>query len=189
MSSRGRSLAEVQEDARLLLREPFLGKRHGAEMVASRIVALVASVMALASARSAAAQAKPMVVIWQAPLGCPTAANVQAEVEGNLARSGAGPAPVVALVNVRGPTSGRWEASLLFQAGYTRAERRFDAESCEALAGAAAFIIALWAEGGPDAPPPYAATPTSGVEKDLQEDTFQTRAASPGTAPRVLSSC
>jgi hypothetical protein len=144
-----------------LRKSPFVGKRDSAEMVASRIVAVVASLAALGSARLAGAQPKPMVVIWQAPPGCPTAANVQAEVEGNLARSVAGPVPVVALVNVRGPTSGRWQASLLFQAGYTRAERRFEAESCAAIASAAALIITLWAEGGPDAPPPTTAAQDS----------------------------
>src|SRR5450631_8914 len=122
-------------------------------MVASRIGALVASVVALGSARLATAQIRPLVVIWQAPPECPTAAHVQAEVEGNLAHSAARPVPVLALVSVRAPTGGRWQASLLFQAGYTRAERRFEAESCEAIASAAALIIALWANGGPDALP------------------------------------
>src|SRR5450631_2863121 len=122
-------------------------------MVASRIGALVASVVALGSARLATAQIRPLVVIWQAPPECPTAAHVQAEVEGNLAHSAARPVPVLALVSVRAPTGGRWQASLLFQAGYTRAERRFEAESCEAIASAAALIIALWADGGPDALP------------------------------------
>jgi len=62
--------------------------------------------------------------------------------------------PVVAMVNASGPTDGRWQASLVFQAGYTRAERRFEAESCDAVAAAAALVIALWVEGGPDTPPP-----------------------------------
>jgi hypothetical protein len=125
-------------------------------MVASRIVALVAAVMALGSARPAAAQTKPIVVIWQAPAGCPAADRVETEVEENLARSGAVMVPVVAMVSVRGPAAGRWQASLLFQAGYTRAERKFEAESCKAIASAAALIITLWVEGGPDTPPPTA---------------------------------
>lgn len=122
--------------------------------IASRIVALVA--IALGSPRLAAAQTKPMVVIWNAPPGCPTAAHVEAEVENNLARAGAAPAPVVAMVSVSGPTDGRWQSSLLFQVGFTRAERRFEAESCDAIASAAALVIALWAEGRPDVPPPTA---------------------------------
>ena len=80
-------------------------------------------------------------------------------MEDNLARAGAAPAPVVAMVSVSGPTDGRWQASLLFQVGYTRAERQFEAESCEAIASAAALVIALWAEGGPDVPPPPAPAP------------------------------
>src|SRR4051812_3317570 len=95
-----------------------------------------------------------MVVIWNAPPECPTAARVEAEVENNLARAGAAPAPVVAMVSVSGPTDGRGQASLLFQVGFTRAERRFEAESCPAIASAAALVIALWAEGRPDVPPP-----------------------------------
>jgi hypothetical protein len=122
-------------------------------------VALVAAVMAVGSARFAAAQAKPIMVIWQAPAECPNAERVEAKVEENLARSGTVLVPVVAMVSVRGPTAGRWQASLLFQAGYTRAERRFEAESCEAIATAAALIITLWVEGGPDTPPPPATAP------------------------------
>ena len=140
-------------------------------------MALVASVMALGSARLAAAQAKPMVVIWQAPPGCPTAPNVQAEVEGNLARSGPGLVPVVAMVNVSGPAAGRWRASLLFQAGYTRAERQFEAESCQAIASAAALIIALWAEGGPDTPPPTAATARDSEKPPIAPAVEPSRAA------------
>ena len=116
----------------------------------------MAAVMAVGSARFAAAQAKPIMVIWQAPAECPNAERVEAKVEENLARSGTVLVPVVAMVSVRGPTAGRWQASLLFQAGYTRAERRFEAESCEAIASAAALIITLWVEGGPDTPPPTA---------------------------------
>jgi hypothetical protein len=120
-------------------------------------VALVAAVMALGSARLVAAQINPLVVIWQAPPECPTPARVQAEVEANLARSGAKLIPILAMVRVSGPTAGRWQASLLFQAGYTRAERKFEAESCQAIASAAALIITLWVEGGPDTPPPATA--------------------------------
>ena len=119
-------------------------------------MALLAAMMAIGSARFAAAQAKPIVVIWRAPPECPTAAHVEAAVEANLARSDAVLVPVVAMVSVLGPTAGRWQASLLFQAGYTRAERKFEAESCEAIASAAALIITLWVEGGPDTPPPAA---------------------------------
>jgi hypothetical protein len=119
-------------------------------------VALVAAMVGVGSPRWAVAQTKPLVVIWQAPSECPTAAHVEAEVLKNLARSDSVPAPVVAMVSVSGPTDGRWQASLLFQVGYTRAERRFEAESCPAIASAAALVIALWVEGGPDVPPPAA---------------------------------
>jgi hypothetical protein len=126
--------------------------------IALRIAALLAAVMVSVSARPAIAQTNPIVMIWKAPAECPTPAEVEAEVESNLARSSSALAPVVAMVSVSGPTEGRWQASLLFQVGYTRAERRFEAESCRAIASAAALVIALWAEGRPDVPPPPAAT-------------------------------
>lgn len=146
-------------------------------------MALLAAMTALGSARSAAAQAKPIMVIWQAPPECPTAERVETEVEENLARSGAVLVPVVAVVSVVGPTAGRWQASLLFQAGYTRAERRFEAESCEAIAAAAALIITLWVEGGPDAPPPPAAARDS--EKPALDPGLAPEIA-PGGTPFVL---
>lgn len=143
-------------------------------MLASRIGALVAAVMAIGSLRPATAQTKPIVVIWQAPPGCPTADRVETEVEANLVRSGAVMVPVVAMVSVREQTAGRWQASLLFQAGYTRAERKFEAESCEAIASASALIITLWVEGGPDTPPPAA----------VAQDSERPTAIAPGVAPR-----
>jgi hypothetical protein len=114
--------------------------------------------MALGSARLAAAQPDPMALTWHAPRGCPTEARVVAEVVENLSGSGAGPSPFAAVVGVRRTASARWEASLLFQSREMRAERRFEAESCDAIASAAALVIALWAEGGIDAPVPVATT-------------------------------
>ncbi|HEY7376425.1 MAG TPA: hypothetical protein VIF57_29975 [Polyangia bacterium] len=111
----------------------------------------------LGGARLAAAQTEPMEPIapaltWHAPAGCPSEGRVMAEVGQNLAGSGALVGSFAAVVGVRRPTGGRWQASLLFQARGARAERRFEAESCEAIASAAALVIALWAEGGADAP-------------------------------------
>src|SRR5512142_159452 len=77
-------------------------------------VALVASAMALAGARPAAAQPDPMALTWHAPRGCPTEARVVAEVMQNLAGSGVGAASFAAVVGVRRPAGARWEASLLF---------------------------------------------------------------------------
>jgi hypothetical protein len=125
-------------------------------------VALVTA-LALAGARLAAAQTQPAAAAlrWEAPAGCPTEAQVMADVEQNLAGAAAGPALFTAVVGVRGPVDGRWEASLQFEARDARATRAFEAESCEAIASAAALVIALWAEGWADAPapPPVPASP------------------------------
>jgi hypothetical protein len=122
-------------------------------------VALAASAMTLAGARLAAAQPEPMALTWHAPRGCPTEARIVADVSQNLTGSGvaAEPSAFAAVVGVRRTAGARWEASLLFQSRDMRAERRFEAESCEAIASAAALVIALWAEGGIDAPVPIAA--------------------------------
>ena len=84
-----------------------------------------------------------------------------ADVAQNLAGAGAAPAPFAAVVGVRGPIDGRWQASLQFDAHGTQASRAFEAESCEAIASAAALVIALWAEGWVEAPtpPPVPAPP------------------------------
>jgi hypothetical protein len=71
---------------------------------------------------------------------------------------------------------------LLFQAGDTRAERRFEAESCEAITAAATFIIALWAEGGADAPPPTPATPPPAAPQSQNPDGLST---APDARPRL----
>jgi hypothetical protein len=119
--------------------------------------ALAASAMMLGSARLAAAQPDLMALTWHAPRGCPSEARVVAEVAQNLGASGAGPSPFAAVVGVRRTAGARWEASLLFQSREMRAERHFEAESCDAIASAAALVIALWAEGGIDAPVTVAA--------------------------------
>jgi hypothetical protein len=124
-----------------------------------RLIVLAAMAMVLGGARPASAQPAPMELIWHAPAGCPTTAQVEAGLKKNLAGSGARLVPFVAVVGVRGPTEGRWQASVLFQAGSTREERRFEAESCEAIASAATFIIALWAQGGAGAPSRPAVAP------------------------------
>jgi hypothetical protein len=147
--------------------------------------ALLTAVMAAGGGRFAAAQTNPIMVIWQAPPACPDAAHVQAEVDKNLARSGAPLVPVVAMVNASGPTDGRWQASLVFQAGYIRAERRFEAESCEAVASAAALVIALWVEGGPDTPPPPTVAAPSVAARDPEKPP-DTPAAKPRRRPFVV---
>jgi hypothetical protein len=140
--------------------QPAAGRFHAGHALRLAGAMLVAAI-SLVGARIAAAQAEPTAraLAWHAPSGCPTEAQVVADVARTLAGSGAELTPFVAVVDVRGPTGGRWQASLLFQAGDTRAERQFEAESCEAIASASALVVALWAEGGAGAPSPNATAP------------------------------
>jgi hypothetical protein len=113
----------------------------------------------------------PLTLTWNAGPGCPTADQVAAEVAQNLTEPSTALGPFVAVVDVDGAVGQRWRASLLFQAGDTRAQRRFEAESCEAIASAASLIIALWAEGGADASPSVKAGPAPAVRQ--QPDTAE----------------
>jgi hypothetical protein len=87
-----------------------------------------------------------------------------------LADRGRARAPLAATVHVRLAPDETWQASLSLEVAGERTERRFEAESCPAVAAAAALIIALAADsglqppaaaatGGPPAPPPTVAPP------------------------------
>jgi len=109
-------------------------------------------VVALAC-RPARAQAEAVPLTWSAPAGCPPAEAVLAEVKRNLADSGKAATPFVAVVGVQETPGGHWVAHLRVEARGGRAERTFEAESCESVAAAAALIVALSAESVAVAPP------------------------------------
>src|SRR5436190_9410165 len=94
------------------------------------------------------AQAQHVPLSWNAPPGCPTAAAVLADVDRNLGASGEGRAAFVAVVNVSERPKGLWQAHVRVEALGGQAERRFEAESCQAIASATALIIALAAQVG-----------------------------------------
>jgi len=148
------------------------------------VVAMAAS--GLGSARLAAAASERVALIWNAPAGCPTTQAIDDEVARTLAGSSKDAAPVAAAVNVLAPSppDGRWRARLVIHSHGKRAEREFEAESCEALASATALIIALAAEGADDVSP----TPSAGqVEPPVfRADNAIAAAAAPGPAnPRA----
>jgi hypothetical protein len=130
-----------------------------------RIAAGVVAAMAawgIWGVRVAAAADQRVALIWNAPAGCPTTQAVQDELDRILAGSPKDVAPVAAAVNVLAPSraavtpspsNDRWRASLMVHSHGKRAERQFDAESCEALAAAATLIIALAAEGVDESTP------------------------------------
>jgi hypothetical protein len=119
-----------------------------------RLVPAVAAVIFVSGfgPAASAAETERVAVIWDAPAGCPTSAAVNDEVEKTLAGSLKEVAPVAAAVSVPAPADGRWRATLVVHSHGKRAERQFEAESCGALASAAAVIIALAAEGEDDGP-------------------------------------
>jgi hypothetical protein len=102
----------------------------------------------LGAVAPASAEVQHVPLAWNAPPGCPTAAAVLADVERNLAASGEGRAPFMAVGNVSEVSTGLWRAKLVVEVRGGRAEREFEAESCEAVAGAAGLIIALAAQVG-----------------------------------------
>jgi hypothetical protein len=126
---------------------------------------LLAIAPALAVGAVAHAQSEPAdgagsqngpTLIWDAPVGCPTAAAVLGNVERTLADPGRARArvPLAATAHVSVASGEAWQASLILAVGGTRTERRFEAESCEAVAAAAALIIALAVDGGLEPPAP-----------------------------------
>jgi len=98
-------------------------------------------------------QTEAVPLTWNAPAGCPPAEAVLAEVKRNLADSGKAAVPFVAVVSVQQTPGGQWQARMRVEARGGRAERTFEAESCESVAAAAALIVALSAESVSGAPP------------------------------------
>jgi hypothetical protein len=120
----------------------------------------------LGHAPSAAAQAERVPLTWNAPASCPSEETVLADIRRNLEDSDPS-APFVAVVNVLGSKGGPWQATLRIEARGGFVDRRFVAESCEAIASAAALIIALSAESGGAATP---ATPPSPPPAPVSKD-------------------
>jgi hypothetical protein len=133
-------------------RSPVLGLR----LVVG--VAVSIATAGLGSGRIAVAEVEPVALIWNAPPTCPNAQTVHDQVERSLGASPKELASVAAVVNVLQASDGLWRASLVVHSHGKGAERRFEAESCPALASAAALIIALAAEGA-DEPAPVPAAP------------------------------
>lgn len=104
--------------------------------------------------------------------------SFHAKVERNLGRSSREIEPAAATVNLRETTPGHWGADLEVDANGRRARRQFEGESCEAVAEAAAVIVALSVETAPAEP----AEPR-GAERRVGPAT--TASASPDAAKTV----
>jgi hypothetical protein len=151
--------------------------RRRSGLAAGIAAAMAASALGSARVSAAAADVEAVAVIWNAPAGCPTAQAIHDEVEKTLGGSLKQIAPVAAAVSVLEGAGGRWRASLVVHSHGKRAERQFEAESCQALAAATGVIIALAAEGGDDGAP---ARPAAEVRPPAPE-----RLAAPMIAPTI----
>jgi hypothetical protein len=125
---------------------------------------LVGALLAVTTATGARAETPVESVIfeWNAPGECPTSEQVLAEVarviHGRQER-----VAVMARVDVQRAPSDRWKGVVSLETEDARGERVFEAESCSAIASAAALIVALAVEGGalpPPEPPPVPAAPS-----------------------------
>jgi hypothetical protein len=124
----------------------------------------VAALLAMTTAARARAETKveSVAFAWNAPAECPTGEQVLAEVA-RVIRGRQERVAVRVHVDVERTPSARWQGLVSLDTADAHGERRFEAESCTAIASASALIIALTVEGGallpPEEPPPAPAAP------------------------------
>ena len=88
---------------------------------------------------------------WKAPAGCPGEAEVLIEAARVLDAGRRDRVAVTAHVDVEQARTSRWRGLVSLDTGDGRSHRVFEAESCAAIASAAALIIAVTAEGATSA--------------------------------------
>ncbi len=119
-------------------------------------------VAALAGAAPGGAPARsvpPPALVWQAPAGCPRAADVRGNVARILAESAHAQKPVAITARVVVTAGDPWQAFVVLDVDNLRTERRFQAESCDAIAAATALIVALAADDELEPAPPESPAP------------------------------
>src|SRR5579883_3423406 len=128
--------------------------------------------------------ALPVDLSWSAPAECPTREVVLVEV----ARLCDRPPPQTTRASVRAEVTrgqdGLWRAVLHVDAGGAHAERPLEAESCDAIASAAALIIALAVEGSPPEPEPEPHGAPAPVPSPDAPTTVAAASTSPSSARR-----
>ena len=102
-------------------------------------------------------------LVWNAPAGCPSRDAVLAEVRRAL--TGSRPRPAAARADVTILTAVRWSVHLVTNVNGAQGERAFEADSCAALASAAALIVA-WTIDPLRARAPAAGAPTKVTSKE-----------------------
>jgi hypothetical protein len=129
-------------------------------MAANAKLGSAGAIFVLAGAWGSQALAAPALVdlVWNSPgPECPSREWMLAEVARVLGGSRGPIERAGARVDVRRGDEGRWHAGLSVDARGAHTERRFEADSCDAIASAAALIVAVAVEGG--VPPQAPATP------------------------------
>jgi hypothetical protein len=127
----------------------------------ARPACTVAALLTLLLApRTSSARTPDVDLAWSAPVECPSREAVVQEIERTLRGSTAPRVRTTARVDVTQDDHGRWHASLEVDTRGGQSARVLEAESCGAIASAAAVIVALAVEGGvapaplPPKPPP-----------------------------------
>jgi len=121
------------------------------------------------SGRPRAAEVDPVALLWTAPPACPSSDTVHDQVEKTLGVSLKDLAPVAAVVTVA-QGAGSWQAHMTLHSHGQRAERQFEAESCDALAAATVLIVALAAEGANEPPPGQSAARSGATPRTNREN-------------------
>jgi hypothetical protein len=134
----------------------------------SRPLSRAFAVLVLAGSASAGAAGERVALRWDGPESCP-ADSFSATVERYLGpRAGDGP-PLSVRVRVREHAPGRWSLDLDAATAATTGTRHLEAESCETVLDAAAFVVAqaiAAASGDEAAPGPGEPPPTTAAEPD-----------------------
>jgi hypothetical protein len=160
--------------------------------LALHLVSLVFVAALLAQHSARAAEPRGLSVSWSAPTGCPTLADIQTSIAKLLGPTTETSAKteIVARARASHQDDGRWLGVVETQLGTKSGKRSLHAESCEAVANAAALIIALMVD--PDAVAARQAADAKSAQPtatDIPKNGLDAREsatpASTGNAPKI----
>jgi hypothetical protein len=163
----------------MLGRSPARAGWAGWTTTSALVVSLVSSTFARAAEADATTTpasvtptAPELALTWQAPPGCPTAADVQTQFGRLLGGDAHTPSGkhIAATINVRTPAPARWNLELATVLDGAAGRRNLEGDSCASVASAASLILALMIDPAAaeravaeSTPPPKPAPPTVAV--------------------------
>src|SRR4051812_29249858 len=121
----------------------------------TRAIGLIA---AIGMSSSALASAPPLELSWQAPAGCPDGAAILHYITKVVGNAEPTPSTMRAQASIARLAADRWMADLTVQTSATDSSTRtFEGPTCEAVAEAAALVVALAMHPGtePTLPPSF----------------------------------